>query len=226
MYKKTRKKIDHCFYVSRGERKKKKKKTQRDTTDHDKTNIFLSATRKSSRKNSFAVNEGQRNYKKKRARIPLQLSFNITRFIYIYIYILIYYNSSRSLTHSHSLTRSHCTRERFFSFLISLARTFSRSLLSLPLFLVSHIRSFFSFFPLDIHDSYEVLLSFSRVPFAVRLPTESQRTVSRRRRRFVSSVTIYFALLPRDKASARILPESLRIVKNSGGGFHRWIKSD
>ena len=66
--------------------RQKKKKTQRDTTDHDKTNIFLSATRKSSRKNSFAVNEGQRNYKK-RARIPLQLSFNITRFIYIYIYI-------------------------------------------------------------------------------------------------------------------------------------------
>lgn len=169
MYKKTRKKIDHCFYVSRGERKKKKK-TQRDTTDHDKTNIFLSATRKSSRKNSFAVNEGQRNYKKKRARIPLQLSFNITRFIYIYIYILIYYNSSRSLTHSHSLTRSHCTRERFFSFLISLARTSSRSLLSLPLFLSSVTLHLFSlsFFLLDIHDSYEVLLSFSRVPFAVR----------------------------------------------------------
>lgn len=168
MYKKTRKKIDHCFYVSRGERKKKKK-TQRDTTDHDKTNIFLSATRKSSRKNSFAVNEGQRNYKK-RARIPLQLSFNITRFIYIYIYILIYYNSSRSLAHSHSLTRSHCTRERFFSFLISLARTSSRSLLSLPLFLSSVTLHLFSlsFFLLDIHDSYEVLLSFSRVPFAVR----------------------------------------------------------
>lgn len=149
--------------------REKKKKTQRDTTDHDKTNIFLSATRKSSRKNSFAVNEGQRNYKK-RARIPLQLSFNITRFIYIYIYILIYYNSSRSLTHSHSLTRSHCTRERFFSFLISLARTSSRSLLSLPLFLSSVTLHLFSlsFFLLDIHDSYEVLLSFSRVPFAVR----------------------------------------------------------
>lgn len=112
------------------------------------------------------------------------INCRLTQFV---IHILIYYNIV-ALAHSSSLIRFLAWTVHFVH-LARLSHSFS-----LP-FLSSDTYGPFSL--KDIHDSYEVLLSISRVPIAVHPPAESRRTVSRRRRRFVPRVTIInSAVLP------------------------------